>query len=137
MKALRLSFWGGPSRQVRPRHVAFDDNVIDVGLGQVGQGHVDGAVAGVVGEGVDHHFGDGHGHRFGQGHRSGADAVLLQVLDAFGPDPFDHVFDDVVGEFHRLEDEDEIVLGEIPALTPDGEQLLETVEGDTNRCRPQ
>jgi hypothetical protein len=59
-----------------------------------------------------------------------------RVLDAFGPDAFDHVLDDVVGQLHRLEHEDQIVLGEVPALTSDGEQLLEAVEGDTNRCRP-
>jgi hypothetical protein len=106
----------------------------------VGEGPVDAEVGAVVGlrlgQPVDHHFGHRHGHRFGQSHRGGTDAVLLEVLNVLGPHPGHHVFDDVVGQLHGLEYENQIILGEIPALTPDGEQLLETVEGDTIGGRP-
>ena len=78
-----------------------------------------------------HDFGDRFGHRFFEHDRRGAVARLLDVLDAFFADARHDVFDDVVGELHRLEHEDEVVLGEVPASTTDREQRLEALDRHT------
>jgi len=104
--------------------------------GEVRQVDVDGHGAAVIGQGVDDDLGHGHGHGFGQSHRSGTHPRLLEIFDAFGAHARHDVLDDVVRQLDGLEDEDQIVLREVPALTPDGEQLLEAVESDTFRCRP-
>ena len=78
-----------------------------------------------------HHFGDRFGDGFFEHHRCRAVARLLDVLDALFAHAQHDVLDDVVGELHRLEHEDEVVLGQVAAPTTDGEQRLEPFDRHT------
>ncbi len=78
-----------------------------------------------------HHFGDCLGHCFFEHDRCRAVARLLHVFDALFAHAQHDVFDDVVGELHRLEHQDEVVLGEVAAPTTDGEQRLEPFDRHT------